>query len=324
MESANMKAVVLDGHTLNPGDLSWEALAAQVSLEVHPRTTAHRLLERAADAPVLFTNKVVLSEASLECLPQLRYIGILATGCNAVDLKAAAKRGIVVCNAPDYCSTAVAQTVFSHLLNLTQATAAHAEAVRKGAWSQQADFSFTLSPQIELEGKIMGIVGMGKIGTRVAMIARSFGMQVLASSSRQRSDLQDPPVHFVPFDTLLAQSDVISLHCPLTEANHRLIRRGSLSKMKPGAYLINTARGGLVDEADLAHALASGQLAGAGLDVLAKEPPDADCPLLRAPNCFITPHLAWASRASRRRLLNITAENLRCYLSGKPQNQVIG
>ncbi|PLX72538.1 MAG: glycerate dehydrogenase [Desulfuromonas sp.] len=316
-----MKIVVLDGYTLNPGDLDWTPLAELGQLSVHERTPAQLVKSRAAGAQLLLTNKVALGREQIAALPDLRYIGVLATGVNVVDLDAATDRGIVVTNVPAYSTPSVAQHVFALLLELTRAVGKHAEMVRAGAWTQSPDFAFWASPQVELAGKAMGLIGYGRIGQAVARIARAFGMTVLVHT-RTPAASRDSDAEFVGLEPLLERADVVSLHCPLSQATDRLINAERLAMMKPSAWLINTGRGALVDEAALAEALREGRLAGAGLDVLATEPPAADNPLLAAPNCLITPHLAWATHSARQRLMTIVVANLQAFLAGKPQNRV--
>ena len=316
-----MKIVVLDGYTLNPGDLDWAPLAELGQLIVHERTAAELVQSRAAGAQALLTNKVVLGREQIAALPNLRYIGVLATGVNVVDLEAAAERGIVVTNVPAYSTASVAQHVFALLLELTRGVGRHAELVRAGAWTRSADFAFWDSPQVELAGKTMGLIGFGRIGQAVARIARAFDMRVLVHT-RTPTAHPDADVEFVAIEPLLARADVVSLHCPLTQATERLFNAERLVLMKPSALLINTGRGALIDEAALAEALQKGRLAGAGLDVLATEPPAAENPLLAAPNCLITPHLAWATLSARQRLMAVVVANLQAFLAGKPQNQV--
>ena len=316
-----MKIVVLDGYTANPGDLDWSALAALGALTVHERTPAPLTLERAAGAQVVLTNKVMLGAAALAALPELRYVGVLATGYNVVDVAAAGERGIVVTNVPAYSTPSVAQHVFALLLELSRGVGHHATLVREGRWSTAPDFAFWATPQVELAGLTFGIVGFGAIGQAVARIALAFGMRVLVAT-RHPDPPAWPEVTFVALDELFAKADVVSLHCPLTGETHGMVSAARLAAMKPSAWLINTGRGPLVDEAALAAALNAGQIAGAGLDVLAQEPPPADNPLLTAPNCVITPHLAWATRAARARLLNTAIANVRAFLEGHPQNRV--
>jgi glycerate dehydrogenase len=317
-----MRIVVLDGHTLNPGDLSWEALEALAPCEIHPRSSPQQTLERARHADVVLTNKTPLDAAALAALPQLKFISILATGANIVDLPAAAERGIVVSNVPGYGARSVAQMVFAHVLNLTQRVGDHAQTVRDGRWARSSDFCYWDFPLIELAGLTMGIVGLGEIGNATAELARAFGMRVLATVRKPR----EPPegVELVDLDALFRQSDVLSLHCPLTPATEGLVNAARLAQMKPTALLVNTSRGPLIDEAALAAALGDGRLAGAGLDVLSSEPPAVDNPLCSAPNCYITPHIAWATRAARSRLLETTVANVAAFLEGNPQNVING
>ncbi|MBF0244898.1 MAG: D-2-hydroxyacid dehydrogenase, partial [Planctomycetes bacterium] len=288
-----MKIVVLDGATANPGDLSWAGLESQGELTVYDRTPPEAVLERAAGAEVLLTNKTVLKKETLAALPKLRYIGVLATGTNVIDLAAANAQNIVVTNVPAYSTMSVAQQVFALLLELTNRVGRHDTAVHEGAWVRSEDFCFTRSPLIELDGLTLGIVGLGTIGRAVAGIGAAFGMTVIASSRSSRSI---PGIAMVDRDTLFAEADVVSLHCPLTEETRGMINQTSLDLMKSTAFLINTGRGPLVDEPALAGALKDGVIAGAGLDVLSAEPPAAVNPLLNAPNCVITPHIAWATR----------------------------
>ena len=295
-----MKIVILDANTANPGDLDWDGLTALGQLQTHDRTPSDLVAKRAADAEIVLTNKTVLSAESIGRLAKLRYIGVLATGYNVVDLAAAGARGVPVTNIPAYSTPAVAQMVFAHVLHLTQHVASHAENVRSGDWASCPDFCFWNQPLTELSGRTFGIIGLGRIGREVAGIARAFGMRVIAHNHRPPRDLPDG-IEMVGLDELFAESDVLSLHCPLTDANHHLVNAGRLSQMKPGALLINTARGPLVDTAALAKALHNGEIAGAGLDVMETEPPPADHPLYFAPNCHITPHIGWASQAARRR-----------------------
>ena len=316
-----MNIVVLDGCAANPGDLDWAPLAALGELTVHDRTPAALTVNRAAGAGALLTNKVVLGPAEIALLPELRYIGVLATGYNVVDTAAARERGIVVTNIPAYSTPSVAQHVFALLLELTRGAGRHAALVRSGRWSAAPDFSFWEGPQVELAGLTIGIVGFGAIGRAVARIARAFDMQVLVQT-RSPDPADCPEVNFVGLDELFARADVVSLHCPLSEETKGLVNAVRLARMQPSAYLINTGRGPLVDEAALARALHAGQIAGAGLDVLAQEPPALDNPLLTAPNCVITPHLAWATAAARQRLMATAVANLQAFLGGTPQNRV--
>ena len=315
-----MRCVVLDGHTLNPGDLSWAPLEALLPSAIYPRTPPDEVVPRAEDAAVALTNKVVLSAAVLSRLPQLKYIGVTATGYNCVDAAEARRRGVVVANVPTYSTRSVAQLVFAHLLDHAHGVAAHSQGVHEGRWSRSPDFCYWQQPLVELAGLTMGIVGFGRIGRTTAAIARALGMNVIACGSKPIDGGELAAA--VDLDTLFRTSDVISLHCPLTEQTRGLVDHRRLAMMKPTAYLINAARGPLIDEAALAEALAVGRIAGAGLDVLSEEPPPADHPLLRLANCTITPHIAWATRAARQRLLDTAVENVRAFLAGRPQNVV--
>ena len=317
-----MKIVVLDGYAANPGDLSWSEVEAMGVCVVYDRTSPAELMERAKDAEVLLTNKTVLDAAAIHALPALRYIGVLATGYNIVDIDAARQRGIVVTNIPAYSTDSVAQMVFAHLLNISLRVEHHAEAVRQGRWAACKDFCFWDTPLVELSGKTMGIVGLGHTGMRTARIAQAFGMKVEAWTSK--SSLQLPPDirKAESLEQLFAQADVLSLHCPLTKDTQGLVNARRLSLMKPTAILVNTSRGPVVDEQALADVLNAGRIYAAGLDVLSSEPPRADNPLLRARNCFITPHIAWASTEARQRLMRIAVDNLHAWLDGKPVNNV--
>jgi len=315
-----MKIVVLDGHTLNPGDLSWAALEELGEVTVYDRTPPEETVVRAADARIVVTNKAALSRRTIEQLAQLGCIAVSATGYNMVDVEAARSRNIPVTNVPSYGTSSVAQMVLAHLLNFTQHVSDHSRSVQEGRWSKSKDFCYWDHPLVELAGLTLGIVGLGRIGRAVARIASALGMRVLAFDVRPVS----PPegAELSDLDTLFRQSDVISLHCPLGPETRNLINKNRLALMRPSALLINTSRGPLVDEQALAEALNSGRIAGAGLDVLAVEPPGADNPLLRAKNCFITPHIAWATKAARQRLLAAVVENVRAFLDGRPQNVV--
>lgn len=316
-----MNIVFLDAFTANPGDLSWSAFEALGHCTIHDRTPSAETIERAKDAEVVITNKAVLSRAVIESLPKLRYIGVIATGYNVVDVAAARERGIVVTNVPGYGSPSVAQAVFALLLELTNHTGQQTRDVSQGRWAACPDFCFWDKPIIELQGLTLGLVGLGDIGASVARIALAFGMKVIAT---RRTWAVQPPegITPAPLDKVLSESDVVSLHCPLTDETKHLIDATSLAQMKPTALLINTARGPLIDEPALAAALNEGRIAGAGLDVLSVEPPSKDNPLFTAKNCLITPHTAWASRASRHRLITIAAENLRQWQAGRAINVV--
>jgi len=316
-----MQIVVLDGYTLNPGDLSWQGLQRLGTCEIYDRTPSELLVARAAVAEIVLTNKTVLSRQAIEQLPKLRYIGVLATGYNIVDIEAAGRRNIPVTNVPTYGTRSVAQMVFAHLLNLAQHVGHHARGVAEGRWSAGKDFCYWDYPLVELDGLTMGIVGLGRIGRATAALARAFGMNVLACDAAALPDVPDG-VAMVGLDELFRRSDVVSLHCPLSTETENLVNARRLALMKPTAMLINTSRGPLVDENALAEGLGSGRLAGAGLDVLGSEPPKADNPLLKAKNCSITPHLAWATKAARARLLETVVENVKTFLAGRPQNVV--
>ncbi len=316
-----MHIVVLDGFTLNPGDLSWEALAASGICTIHDRTLPVEVVPRARDAGAVLTNKTPLTRDILAALPGLRYIGVLATGYNIVDVDAAREHGIPVTNVPAYGTMSVAQVVFAHLFNLTHRMGHHTAAVREGAWTVCKDFSFADAPLVEVSGLTMGIIGLGRIGTAVACAAAAFGMTVLAHDPTHAGDIP-PGVRMVTLDEIFALSDVLTLHCPLTSSTRGIVNRERLAMMKPTSYLINTSRGPLVDEEALAETLEAGAIAGAGLDVLSQEPPPADNPLLRARNCYITPHIAWASTAARKRLMAEVAENLAAFMRGERRNVV--
>jgi glycerate dehydrogenase len=316
-----MRIVVLDGFALNPGDLSWRPLEELGQCAIYHRTPPESVIERAAEAEILLTNKAPVSRESIQRLPRLTYVGVLATGYDIVDIAAARRRRIVVTNIPNYGTPSVAQMVFAHLLNLTTRAADHARGVREGRWQQNGEWCYWDHPLVEISGLSIGIIGFGRIGQAVATIARAFGMKVLAFDTQQQAGPRGD-VEWVDLDEIFRRSDVVSLHCPLTEANRRMVGRDRLSQMKRTAYLINTSRGPLVDEAALAEALHDGRIAGAGLDVLSAEPPAADNPLLLAPNCFLTPHIAWATQAARQRLLTIAVENVLAFLGGRPQNVV--
>ena len=316
-----MKTVVLDGHTLNPGDLSWDGLRVYGECDIYDRSAPQDVAARAEGAEILLTNKVVLSRETIGQLPSLEYIGVLATGYNIVDVAAARERGIPVANVPTYGTQSVAQMVFAHLLNLAQHVAYHAQTVLDGRWSESPDFCYWDYPLMELADRTMGIVGFGRIGRATANLAVAFGMNVLAY------DVFEPPevpsgVEMADLDRLFSQSDVVSLHVPLTPETDGMVNTERLAMMKPTSFLINTSRGPLVDEQALADALNAGRLAGAGLDVLAVEPADPNNPLMGAMNCYITPHISWATRSARSRLLNTAIENVGAFLAGNPQNVV--
>lgn len=315
-----MKIVVLDGETLNPGDLTWQAISELGDFSCFARTPSAEIIPRAQDAEIVLTNKTPLDANTLAQLPKLKYIGVLATGTNVVDLAAAKELGIVVTNVPAYGPDAVAQMVFAHILHHTQAVAAHHQAVAAGQWSNCSDFCFTLMPLQSLKGKTLGLIGYGDIGQQVAKLALVFGMKVLVNTRTEPSDLPQG-VSWTSRNTVFKESDILSLHCPLTPETTELINTQTLELMKPQALLINTARGGLIDEAALTAALTQGKIF-AGVDVLSTEPPSADNPLLTAPNISISPHNAWATKEARQNLLNIATANLSAYLAGDRVNWV--
>jgi glycerate dehydrogenase len=314
--------VVLDGYTLNPGDLSWDELKQLGEVTLYDRTSPEDIPSRAAHAEIVLTNKTPLSGETLAKLPKLRYIGVLATGYNIVDIHAARERGIPVTNVPAYSTQSVAQLVFALLLELCHRVRLHSDAVHSGEWTNSADFSFTKSPLVELADKTLGLIGLGRIGLQTARIAQAFGMRVIAVGSGRSQPEAYEGIEWVDRETLFRTSDVVSLHCPLTPETERMINAQWLRQMKPTAILINTSRGGLIDESALAEALHSGAIAGVALDVLSTEPPGEDNPLLNAPNCIITPHIAWATKEARSRLMDAAVENIRCYLAGQAANVV--
>lgn len=316
-----MKIVALDGYAANPGDLSWDELKNIGECTIYERTSPEEVLERAAGAEIVLTNKVVLDADTIAALPELKYIGVLATGYNIVDVAAAKERGIVVANIPAYSTDSVAQMVFAHILNIAQRVQHYTDEVRAGSWTNSPDFCFWDTPLIELRGKKIGIVGLGNTGYNTARIAIGFGMEVYAYTSK--SPFQLPPeIKKMNLDEIFSTCDIVSLHCPLTDATRELVNASRLKQMKPTAILINTGRGPLINEQDLADALNNGTIFAAGLDVLTQEPPRADNPLLSAKNCYITPHIAWASTAARERLMQIMLDNIKAYLDGKPVNNV--
>ena len=316
-----MKIVVLDGYGLNPGDLSWKGMEALGELVVYDRTSPSEVMERSANAEVLITNKTVITAEHMAALPQLEYIGVLATGYNVVDIDEARHRGIVVTNIPAYSTASVAQMVFAHVLNITQRVGYYANENAKGRWTNSIDFCYWDTNLIELEGKKMGIVGLGNIGQATARIAQAFGMEILVFTSKEQSALPEG-MKKVTLDELFAQSDVVSLHCPLTPDTKEMVNAARLRTMKPSAILINTGRGPLVNEQDLADALNEGRIAAAGLDVLSVEPSVFGNPLFNARNCFITPHIAWATKEARTRLMDIAVNNLKSYQEGNVINNV--
>lgn len=312
-----MNIVVLDGYTLNPGDLSWDGLTALGHATIYDRTPPELIVERAAEADIVLTNKTPMTASTLERLSKLRYIGVLATGYNIVDTDAARLRGIPVTNVPTYGTHSVAQFVFAMLLELCHHVGRHDAAVKAGEWTSSADFCFTKSPLVELSGKTIGLIGLGKIGAQTARIASAMDMRVVAVGSGRRAPAPVEGVEWVGLEELLRQSDIVSLHCPLTPETAGMISKERLAWMKPSAFLINTSRGPLIAEQDLADALNEGRIAGAALDVLSVEPPSADNPLLSARNCIITPHIAWATKEARARLMETAVDNVRSFIDGQ-------
>jgi len=317
-----MKIVVLDGFTLNPGDLSWEGLKQIGEVIVYDRTAPEMVVERAKDAEILITNKAVIDEQVLNQLPLVKYIGVLATGYNVVDVETAKKKGMIVTNVPGYSTASVVQLTFALLLELTLHVQRHSDAVMDGKWAQSKDFAFWEFPLVELAGKTMGVIGFGNIGKRVVDVATALGMNVICSSRTQSDQSQRTNFRWVGITELLEQSDVVTIHCPLTAENKGLINRKNLQLMKRTAYLINTARGPIIQDQDLADALNQGVIAGAAMDVLSVEPPQANNPLFKAQNCIITPHIAWATMEARVRLMDIAVGNVAAFVKGKPVNVV--
>lgn len=316
-----MKIIVLDGYGLNPGDLNWKGFEELGELTVYDRTMPSELMERAAGAEVLITNKTLVTAENMEALPELKYIGVLATGYNVVDIDAAKARGIVVTNIPAYSTASVAQMVFAHILNITQRVDYYANENKQGRWTKNADFCYWDTPLMELDGKKMGVVGFGNIGQATARIAQAFGMEVCVYSSKPQFALPSG-IKKMELDELFAECDIISLHCPLTPETKEMVNAERLGKMKSTSILINTGRGPLINEQDLADALNEGKIAAAGLDVLSVEPAIEGNPLLSARNCFITPHIAWATLEARTRLMEIAVQNLKSYLKGQVINNV--
>lgn len=316
-----MKIVVLDGYGLNPGDLSWTGIEELGETIIYDRTSPEELMERAKDADILLTNKTVLKQDAIDNLPNLKYIGVLATGYNIIDLAAAGKHGIIVTNIPAYSTASVAQMVFAHLLNIVNRVSCHSEQVKKGRWSANKDFCFWDTPQQELAGKTMGLIGLGNTGMATARIAQAFGMNVIALTSKTQDQLPEGIIA-TDKEALFRNSDVISLHCPLTPDTRHLINAETIALMKPTAIVINTGRGPLINEQDLADALNSRRIYAAGVDVLSSEPPKVDNPLLTANHCFITPHIAWATLEARQRLMKIATDNIKAFIAGTPVNMV--
>ncbi len=316
-----MKIVVLDGYTLNPGDLSWQALQQLGETTIYARSTINETADRIADADIVLTNKAILTGDIINKASNLKYIGVVATGYNIVDMVAAAKRNITVTNVPAYGSASVAQLTFAIILELVTHVSDYAQSVKDGDWVRSVDFSYQRKTMMELQNKTLGIIGLGKIGQAVAAIALAFNMQVIASHKHPERDHVNR-VHFVDEKTCFREADIVSLHCPLNDQNKYFVNQRLLAMMKPSAFLINTSRGGLINEGDLAEALNNNQIAGAGLDVLSTEPPAANNSLLHAKNCLITPHIAWATYESRSRLISEVVENVRAFLDGVPVNVV--
>ncbi len=313
-----MKITILDGNAVNPGDLSWAALEELGSLTVYPRTEPGEVIARIGDSDAVLLNKVNITEEILSACPSLKYIGVQATGYNVIDLEACRRHSVTVTNVPSYSTAGVAQLVFAFISEWACHVQVHSDSVMAGGWVRSPDFVYWEKPLFEIEGKTLGIFGYGNIGSRVARIAAAYGMKVLVCTRTPKAAIEHP----VDFDTLLKESDFISLHAPLTDKTKEIVNRGSLAKMKKGAYLINTARGGLVNEADVRAALEEGRLAGYAADVVLREPMAPDCPLLQAPNCLLTPHIAWASVETRQRLLGVIVGNLKAWMEGRPVNVV--
>lgn len=316
-----MKLVIMDGAGANPGDLSWQPFEQFAEVVVYPRTPRELVIERAADADMVFTNKVVFDAATLDALPKLRYIGVLATGYNVVDVEAAAQRGVVVTNIPAYSTDSVAQMTFAHILNILNRVDHYATLNREGRWANSPDFCYWDAPLHEIAGQTLGIVGLGNIGMKVARLALDFGMRVVALTSKSPDQLPNG-IRKTTLEGLLGEADIVSLHCPLTPTTREMINARTLNLMRPGSVLINTGRGQLINEADVAEALRSGQLSAFGADVLTQEPPCADNPLVACPNAYITQHVAWATVEARQRLLDIAVENVRAFCNGAPVNVV--
>lgn len=316
-----MKIVILDAYVTNPGDLEWGNLDELGQCVMYDRTSRDQILERCKDADVVLTNKVPFKRETLEALPNLKYIGVMATGYNIIDTVAAKETGVVVTNIPAYSTNSVAQMVFAHILNITLHVQKHSDEVHSGKWSRNTDFCFWSTPLIELHGQTIGIIGLGSIGMAVARIALGFGMKVIAYTSKAQMQLPKE-IKKVELNELFEQSDILSLHAPLTDDTRNIVNAKTLALMKPTSIIINTSRGPLINEDDLAEALKNKTIYAAGIDVMSQEPPKADNPLLGVENCFITPHIAWASLAARKRLMEILIDNLKAFINGKPINQV--
>lgn len=316
-----MKIVILDGYSTNPGDMSWYGFNTLGDLKVYDRTTSDSIIERCFDAECILTNKVIIDSKIMDKLPNLIYIGVLATGYNVVDIEAAVKRGIVVTNIPAYSTDSVVQMTFAHIFNITNRVGEYSVDNRQGKWSANQDFCYWKYPMYELVGKKIGVIGLGNIGMKVAMVSMMFGMEVFALTSKHTATLPSG-IQKVTLDDLLNICDIITLHCPLSKSTHEIINSETLSKIKPGAILINTGRGALVNEYAVAEALKSGHLGAYGTDVMCQEPPKSDNLLFSVPNAFVTPHIAWATVEARERLISIAVENLRAFLNGAPVNVV--
>lgn len=317
-----MKIVVLDGYTLNPGDLSWAGIEQFGEVTVYERTAPEQIAERLAGAEIVFTNKTPLTREQFAANPSIRFVGVLATGYNVVDIAAAKERKIPVCNIPTYGTMAVAQFAAALMLELCHRVGRHADSVKAGDWSRGNDFCYWLNPLIELDGKTLGVVGFGRIGQAFGKIAQAFGMKILAVDEYPNKVLESDTLRYTTLEDLYANADVITLHCPLFDNNKGMINQAAIAKMKPGVLILNTSRGPLINEADLAEALKSGRVAGAGLDVLSSEPPSMTNPLMSAPNCIVTPHIAWATKEARSRLMDIATDNLAAFVKGAPKNVV--
>lgn len=315
-----MHIVILDGFALNPGDLGWSNIEELGNCTVYDRTPPEKIVERAKGAQAIFINKVTIDKKIISQLPELKFIGILATGYNVIDIDAAKEAGIVVANIPAYSTDSVAQLVFAHILHFARNVSLHADSVRSGKWSASEDFCYHLTPQIELTGKTLGIIGYGRIGHAVAKAGRAFGMNVIYHNRSKKE--ASPGIMPADLNTLLRTSDFISVNCPLNEDNEKFINKEAIQKMKQSVFIVNTGRGALIDEYDLAEALNEGRIAGAGLDVLSEEPPEPENPLLTAKNCFITPHIAWTTIEARKRLIQIAGENLKAFIEGAPKNVI--
>ncbi|WP_349948359.1 D-2-hydroxyacid dehydrogenase [Lacrimispora sp. BS-2] len=317
-----MKIVILDGYTENPGDLSWSGMEELGEVTVYDRTPAELIVERIGDAEIVYTNKTPVSKSTLEACPAIKYIGVLATGYNVVDVEAAKEKGIPVSNIPAYGTEAVAQFTIALLLELCHHIGAHSQCVMEGEWTRREDFCFWNYPLTELAGKTMGIIGYGRIGQATAKIAQAFGMNILACSRNRNISLESETCHYADLDELLANSDVISLHCPLLPETQGMINKETIAKMKDHVMILNSSRGPLIVEEDIMEALNSGKVGGAAVDVVSVEPMKADNPLLKAKNCIITPHIAWAPKETRQRLMDIAVDNLKSYVKGQPRNVV--